>query len=254
MKEVSGHPPKEISGHSSVLRPNIVIVTAIGSDHYKTFRGPEAAAKAKGQLVERLPKAGIAILNADDPNVRAMADRTRARIITFGQSVGADLRATEVSSVWPDRLALAVTDGHETIRVHTKLVGEHWTTSILAAIACGTSCGLELKTCTKVVEKFSPIFGRYSVHAKPEGPVYVLDTQKAPSWTIATGLSFLAHAQAPRKTVVFGTVSDYAGSAGAKYRKIAREALEVAHRVVFVGPQADHASKLRQGELRERLF
>jgi len=56
VKEVSGDPPDEVSGHYRVLRPNIVIVTTICSDHYKTFRGPEMAAKVKGQLVENLPR------------------------------------------------------------------------------------------------------------------------------------------------------------------------------------------------------
>lgn len=212
VKEVSGDPPDEVSGHYRVLRPNIVIVTTICSDHYKTFRGPEMAAKVKGQLVENLPPHAVAILNADDPHVRAMADRTRARVVTFGLSPDADIRATGSSSVWPDRLALTVTRGHETVHVHTKLVGEHWTTSVLAAIACGTTCGLDLRTSAKVVETFRPLFGRYSVHAMPDGPVYVLDSYKAPSWTIANSLSFLAHAQAPRKTAVFGTISDYPGS------------------------------------------
>jgi UDP-N-acetylmuramoyl-tripeptide--D-alanyl-D-alanine ligase len=183
-----------------------------------------------------------------------MADRTRAKVLTFGLSPDADIRATEVSSVWPDRLTLTVVHGHESVRVQTRLVGEHWTTSVLAAIACGISCGIDLRTCAKVLETSEPVFGRYSVHAKPDGPVYVLDTEKAPLWTIASGLAFVAQAQAPRKTIVFGTISDYPGKSSPKHRRVAREALEVADRVVFVGSTAGHVSRLRQGELRERLF
>ena len=100
----------------------------------------------------------------------------------------------------------------------------------------------------------SPIFGRYSVHKKPKGAVYVLDSVKAPYWTIPAGLSFVGQARAPRKTVVVGTISDYAGASSPKYRSVAREALKVADRVVFVGPNAGHVSKLRQDELGEKLF
>jgi UDP-N-acetylmuramoyl-tripeptide--D-alanyl-D-alanine ligase len=184
-----------------------------------------------------------------------MATRTRAKVITFGLSPDADVRATDVSSQWPNRLTLTIIYGQESARVRTRLVGEHWTTSILGATACGIACGVELRNCTKVLEKINPAFGRYSIHRKPGGPVYVLDTRKAPFWTIANGIGFVARAQASRKTIVFGTISDCPGAVSPKYRKVAREALEAADRVVFVGPNASFAGKLLlQRELRRHLF
>jgi len=244
----------EIADHVRVLRPHIAIVTTIGSDHYRIFRSLEAAAKEKGKLVEKLPRRGTAILNADDPHVRAMAERTRAKALMFGCSPEADIRAVEVSSAWPDRLALTVVHGNDSVRVHTRLVGEHWTASVLAAIACGIACGIDLRICAEAVETVDPMFGRYSVHANPGGPVFVLDTLKAPLWTISSSLDFLARARAPRKTAVFGTLSDYPGDRSGKYRKVARLALEAADRVLFVGPPAGHVSRLRQADVRQRLF
>jgi UDP-N-acetylmuramoyl-tripeptide--D-alanyl-D-alanine ligase len=255
IQEVSAFPLGAITRHSRLLRPHIAIVTTIGSDHYKAFRGLEATAVEKGQLVENLPRHGIAILNADDPFVRAMANRTRAKVITFGLSPDADVRAIEVSSQWPDRLSLTVIHGQESASVRTRLVGEHWTTSVLAAIACGVACGVQLQICAKVLGKIKPAFGRYSIHSKPGGPIYVLDSRKAPFWTIASGINFMAQAQSSRKTIVVGTISDCPGSGSPKYRKVAREALQVADRVIFVGPNASFVSKLvRQEELQRHLF
>jgi UDP-N-acetylmuramoyl-tripeptide--D-alanyl-D-alanine ligase len=91
------------------------------------------------------------------------------------------------------------------------------------------------------------------VHQVPGGPTFVLD-HKAPVWTIPHCLAFLKSASAPRKTVIFGTVSDYAGSAGPRYRRTAREALEVADRVVFVGSNARYVEKLRQGQLADKIL
>jgi UDP-N-acetylmuramoyl-tripeptide--D-alanyl-D-alanine ligase len=67
-------------------------------------------------------------------------------------------------------------------------------------------------------------------------------------------LAFIGQARAPRKTMVFGTISDYPGSAGSRYRRMARAALELADRVVFVGPQSGHTDRLRQGAVMDRLF
>jgi UDP-N-acetylmuramyl pentapeptide synthase len=69
----------------------------------------------------------------------------------------------------------------------------------------------------------------------------------------AHSFAFLASASAPRKTVIFGNLSDYSGSASTRYRQVARQALEVAN-VVFVGANAGFVKKLRQGEIADRLF
>ena len=176
-------------------------------NHYTTYRSLEATAREKGKLVEFLPRRGIAILNADDPRVLGFASRTSARVITFGKSSDADVRAAAVSSAWPDRLALTVSYRRESLRIQTKLVGEFWTTSVLAAIACGLVCGLDLKDSARAIENFEPVFGRNSVHVKSNGPVYVFDL-KAPFWTIVLSIAFIKCARAPRKTLVFGTISD----------------------------------------------
>jgi UDP-N-acetylmuramoyl-tripeptide--D-alanyl-D-alanine ligase len=254
VQEISGSRPGRIRLQTRFLRPQIGVVTTVGSDHYKNFRGLEATAQEKSQLVAFLPRRGTAILNADDPHVIAMRNRTRARVLTYGLSREADVRGEDVHSAWPTCLSLTVSHGVEKLRLQTRLVGEFWTTSVLAAIACGISQGLDLQACARAIAAFEPVFGRASVHAVPGGPVYLLETQKAPLWTIANTMTMMRTARAPRKTMVIGTVSDYSGKGGETHRKVARMALDVADRVVFVGPQANHVDKLRRGDSEDRVF
>lgn len=228
------------------FRPRIGVVTTIGDDHYSNFRSQEAIAREKGILVERLPPGGVAILNIDNPLIADMAKRTRARVLRFGRSPEAELRGFDESSVWPDRMSMSVAYRGETIRVQSKLVGTHWLTSVLAAIGVGLACGVDLKTCAQIVQSTDPVFGRFTVHPRDDGAVFVLDCHKAPYWTIVEGLTFVKSVSAPRKTIVFGTISDYPGAAGPRYRRIARDALEVADRVVIVGPHAGHIDRLLQ--------
>jgi UDP-N-acetylmuramoyl-tripeptide--D-alanyl-D-alanine ligase len=253
VQEISGDHSGKIRFQTRILRPQIGVVTNVGSDHYANFRSLEATAREKRRLVHDLPRRGIAILNADDPNVWRMRKRTRARVVSFGLSPSADVRATDISSNWPNRLSLTVTHRNKSRKIQTRFIGEFWATSILAAVTCGIACGLDLRTCAKAIATAEPNLARYSVHQVPGGPTFVFD-HKAPLWTIPHCLAFLKGASARRKTVIFGTVSDYAGSASARYRQVARDALEVADRVVFVGPNSRYVEKLRQGEIADRLF
>jgi UDP-N-acetylmuramoyl-tripeptide--D-alanyl-D-alanine ligase len=253
LQEVGADKKGTIARQVEILRPDIGIVMMVGSDHYKVFRTLEETAKEKGALVEGLPITGIAILNADDPNVRAMASRTKARIITFGLSTEAQVRGSDLSGAWPDRLSFTVAYGGQSIRVETCFPGTHWTGSVLAAIACGLACGFDLRACASAIKDVEPVFGRFSVHQVPAGPVFVLDSHKAPLWTVASTLAFVETATAPRKTVIFGTLSDYAGNARRTYRKVMRQALAIADRVIMVGPHASHGDNLR-AEAGGRLF
>ena len=253
VQELSGSAPGLLAPQIRLLQPHIGIITAIGTDHYKRFRSREATAQEKGQLFERLAEDGTAIVNIDDPYVCSLIGRTEACLLTIGTAADADLRAEAVASRWPERLTLTVCYRGESIHLQTRLVGEWWTTSVLAAIACGLICGLDLKACAQAVETFETSVGRYSVHEVPGAATYILD-HKAPFWTIAESIDFIAAAGAIRKTIVFGTVSDYAGASSPRYRRLAREALALSDRVLFVGPQAMHVSKLAAGWARGRLF
>ena len=253
VQEMSAEAPGKLAPNLSLMQPHVGIVTVIGEDHYKNYRSREAVAQEKGLLIAGLPKTGVAVLNADDPHVLAMASRTVARVVTYGLSPKADIRAAKVSGTWPDALALTVQHGGESVVIQTRFVGEHWATCVLAAVACGIACGVDLRSCAAAIEKVDPLFGRYSVHRTPGGTSYVLD-MKASHWTIASGLDFVKKAKAPRKTIIFGNISDYPGPASRRYRQVARGALEVADRVAFVGSHSAYVDKVRRQVGEGRLF
>jgi UDP-N-acetylmuramoyl-tripeptide--D-alanyl-D-alanine ligase len=81
---------------TEIGRPRIGVVLNVGSAHLGEFGSREAVAVAKGELVESLPADGVAVLNADDRLVAAMAGRTSARVVTFGVEAPADVRAEQL--------------------------------------------------------------------------------------------------------------------------------------------------------------
>lgn len=241
--EMSGHHPGALDDPIAAVRPTVGVVTWIGLDHWKAFRDPAATAAEKGKLVACLPPSGRAVLNADDPAVAAMAARTRAPVLTFGRAVDADVRGEDLRCAFPERLSLTVRHGGEALPLRTRLVGEHMAHPLLAAVAVGLACGVPLRECVRRLEGVEGRRHRLSVHETPAGATFLLDTRKAPAWTIEAALATLERARAKRKTAVIGTLSDYAGSSGRHYRAAARRALAVADRVYFVGPNAQRVRK-----------
>ena len=253
VQEVSGNYPGAIDNSFDLLRPSIGIVTAVGGDHRSNFRSLEATAEEKSRLVHRLPTDGLAILNGDDPHVAAMAEGCVCPVRVYGTTPDADLRLLEAKSRWPERLQLKVSFRGDSFSVHTQFVGVHWAVSVMAALLTALELGVSRDACQRAIEAFTPIGERSSVHHKPGGPWFVLDTQKAPFPGIEACLAFLADAHASRKTVVFGTISDYPGASRRHYERAAVLALNVADRVIFVGPNAPRVRRLADGEYKGRL-
>ena len=74
----------EIGRLARIAPPDIAVVTTVEPAHLEAFGSLEAIAREKGDLVAALRPSGLAVLNADDPRVLAMAERTSARVITYG--------------------------------------------------------------------------------------------------------------------------------------------------------------------------
>jgi UDP-N-acetylmuramoyl-tripeptide--D-alanyl-D-alanine ligase len=256
VQELSGHYPGAIADSVATLRPRIGIVTGVGGDHRKQFGGSlDAIAAEKGSLVHLLPPDGLAVLNADDSRVGAMAAGAPCRVVRFGAAGGADLRLISARSRWPERLVLEVEYKGERFEVKTQLVGTHWAVSVMAALLTALELGVPRADCLKAAEAMQPAVNRMSVHPSPHGGWYVLDAVKASFFGIENCLGFLKDADAaPRRTVLFGTIADYPGATRPHYSRVARMALDVADRVIFTGRNAQSVRRLVAGEFAGRLF
>jgi UDP-N-acetylmuramoyl-tripeptide--D-alanyl-D-alanine ligase len=220
------------------VKPHVGVVTNIGMDHFAAFGSVEAIAEEKGKLVASLPQDGLAVLNADDVRVMSMRARGPGRILTYGLDSEAALRAENLRSKWPERLSFDLWYDGESHFVQTQLCGSHWVHSVLASIAVGLEMGVPLSEAIQAVGRFPPFERRMEPVAGRDGITFIRDDYKAPLGSIPHALGFVRESQARRKIVVIGNISDYVGNSDRKYAAVARQALDVADHVVFVGPWA----------------
>lgn len=144
--ELSARGPGHIAALARVAPPSIGVVLNVGTAHLGEFGSREAIAQTKGELVEALPATGLAVLNADDTKVAAMAGRTRARVVRVGQSAGAEIRATGVSLDDRARASFTLHTPHGDRDVTLAVHGEHQVGNALSAAAVALECGADLDT------------------------------------------------------------------------------------------------------------
>ncbi|MSP12960.1 MAG: UDP-N-acetylmuramoyl-tripeptide--D-alanyl-D-alanine ligase [Chloroflexi bacterium] len=133
----------EIERLAAIARPQIGIVTNVGTAHLQRLGTVERIQQAKSELVRALPADGVAVLNADDHRVLEMRRWTPARVFTYGFSPDADLRAEEMESNGLEGISLWFhPKGGERIFGRLPLMGRHSAHGVLAAAAVGLIEGL----------------------------------------------------------------------------------------------------------------
>ncbi len=185
---------------ASIARPSVGVVLNVGSAHLGEFGSREVIAQAKGELVEAVPLSGVAILNADDQLVRAMAVRTTARVATFGESSDAEVRAEEIEIDALGRAAFALRWAGSAAQVRLQLVGEHHVLNALAAAAVAIECGLGLEQIAAALSTATPASRwRMEVTERTDGVTVLNDAYNANPESMRAALKTLASLQRGRR-------------------------------------------------------
>jgi UDP-N-acetylmuramoyl-tripeptide--D-alanyl-D-alanine ligase len=236
--EMGARGPGHIAALARLARPTVGVVLNVGESHLGMFGSREAIAKAKGELVEALPADGTAVLNADDPQVAAMADRTVARVVGFGQGPEAEVRAERVELDGDGRAGFLLRTPAGTAPVTLPAPGEHLVGCALAAAAAGSVLGIgpDDAAAGLATARLSPM--RMEVRRRPDGLTVVNDAYNAnPSSTAAALKTLAALARDGGRTIaVLGEMAELGPAAAAEHDRIGRLATRLGiDRLVGVG-------------------
>jgi UDP-N-acetylmuramoyl-tripeptide--D-alanyl-D-alanine ligase len=240
--EVSARGPGQIRALCQVAPPSIGVVLNVGSAHLAEFGSREAIATAKGELVEALPDSGVAVLNADDAAVSAMDRRTVARVVRFGRSATAQIRAVDVAL--DDRgcptFRLLSPAGEALVRL--AVPGEHQVSNALAATAVALELGATPGGVAAALSRYRPASRwRMEVTDRPDGVTVVNDAYNANPESVAAALrTLVVLAGAHRRSwAVLGPLAELGDAAAQAYREIGALIARLGvGRLVVVGEQA----------------
>ncbi len=228
------------------LRPDLVVVTCIGSEHMTSFGSLEATRREKSEMVRALSPSGTAILNGDDPNVVWMRRTTPASVVLYGTGRSNDVRAAAIEVDGAGRLRFVLHVDGETHLVKSQLVGRHMVYPILAAVAVARACGIPVSRALAALQTVLPTPNRLQPIEHASGAILLLDAYKSALETIERAFDAAASIPSARTLVVLGDVEEPPGSQGPIYKALGARLAEVADDALFVGGKTNY-QRLRVG-------
>lgn len=242
--------PGDMRSVARLIKPDIAVMLDVKRCHTNVFRNVEAIAREKGELLKSLRRNSDAVINQDNPLVVSMLENCRARSIGFGRSELAAIRLLEARSVWPSRLQLTFEFDGRKYEIHTRLVGEHWTNSVLAALGVAVRCDIPIQDAIRAMEKIEPFWARMQPVTLPgSGAVLIRDEWNGSIDTFEAAFRFLQQAQAQRKIVVASDYSDSSTKLRGRANRLGKWVAQIADLAVFVGDYAERSvsAAVREG-------
>jgi UDP-N-acetylmuramoyl-tripeptide--D-alanyl-D-alanine ligase len=227
----------EVALLARIARPQVGVVTNVHPIHLERMGTIEAIAETKRELPASLDSAGHAVLNGDDVRVRAMAEFTPARVLTYGstdantiwfsdlQTFGNDGIAFDLHGLWPSR------------RVSLPLAGAHSVELVMAALLTGHAFGLELD------EMLEPLSDR-AVQIRlvplpgPNGSRLIDDTYNASAPSMLSAIRVLKETPARRRIAVLGGMRELGSETDAQHRIVGEAVSRTVDRLYTYGDLA----------------
>ena len=236
--------PQDMDRLLGIVRPDIAVITAIGElpVHVEFFPDAEDIAREKSKLARQLAASGWAVLNADDPIVHTMKEKTNASILTYGFSDSADLVASNYK-ISEDGIALKVDykGASVPVRLH-EVYGKQQAYAALATIAVVTLFDMNLVEAAQALQRYKPLPGRLR-HIEGIKNSFILDdTYNASPLATAAAFDVLQELPAKRKIVVFGDMLELGKYAIEAHQKVGTLA-KFADYLITVGPRAKFAAE-----------
>ena len=208
----------EIRELARIAEPDWAVVSNVAPVHLEFFPdGIAGIARAKYELVEALPREGVAFLNADDEHVASFGRGFGDRAIFYGTVPKARVRATDIGDAGLDGTRFYMEVESERVFVQLSLMGRHNVLNALAAAAVGVHSGIPLATCRDALQNLQPTEKR-GLGVSWRGSRIINDSYNSNPQALNAMVQSLRNPATARRIVVAGEMLEL-GPDGAKLHR-----------------------------------
>ena len=242
----------EIAKLCAVAHPQIGIVTAVAEAHTERVGSIDGVAKAKRELIEALPKTGIAILNRDDEHVWAMRIATEATVCSFGTSEDADVRMVSCTIDAQGRATASVASPWGEVELKMQVAGRHMAHNALAALCVAGALGIDMRAAASAVSSAKISEFRMQMRKLQSGATVIDDSYNANPASMRAALETLASMSAKRRVVFCGLMAELSEPAS-EHRAVREYANGLGIELVAVGTDLYGVESVSFDQARDQL-
>jgi UDP-N-acetylmuramoyl-tripeptide--D-alanyl-D-alanine ligase len=197
--EMGTNMPGEIAQLAGIAKATIGVLTNIHQTHLALLGSVQRIREEKGKLLESLEEQGIAVLNADDKEVRTCARLVRGKVLTFGLGSDADVRGDQVECCGVQGVSFQLAFRGEHIPVHLPTLGIHNVYNGLAAAAVALCLDCKLPQIREGLQRYTPVPRRMEQVRLEEGVLVLNDSYNANPTSLRAAIAVLATLPKPNK-------------------------------------------------------
>lgn len=242
--EMGAYAKGDIKALANLVKPKYAIITRIGLAHLYTFGSEENILEAKMELVESLPRDGVAVLNRDDPKQVSYHIKNNCKVLWIGIDTKdeVDVKASNIKSNKQGISFDVKFKGDENIyKFKTKLLGIHNVYNILSSLALANSFKIDKKKLVESVARIKPIEHRLEI--KKIANFYQIDDAFNSNPVGANNALEVLDSMPGEKIVVTPGMIELGDLEYSENKKFGKHIAKVADKVILVGEKVTKAIK-----------
>lgn len=193
--EMGAYKRGEIREMCEIVNPKIGIITAVNEQHMSLFGSLENVAKTKYELIESLPKDGLALFNGNNANAGKLYLKTTKKKILYKVGLAEKDSDSLISAsnvrVKPDFINFDVKIGSKKINLTSPLIGGQNVENILPGIVIADYLKISEKQIKNAVSLLTPLPKSMEYHKSENGAIFIDDTFNANPQAVLAALNYM---------------------------------------------------------------
>ena len=245
--EIDGDKPGDLEKVSSLIKADILVITAIGDvpSHIETFGDMEAFLGEKRAMIDALRFGGAVIYNANDPVAFDLAQSSKVKMVSVGVNNDMQVSGTEYEILYasgktgsvPTGMSFGIKNKSETLSLNIfETIGVQNEYAVLLAFAVGLEFGLKPEQIVQSLHKYNALPGRMKLVPGIKDTLIIDDTYNSSPIAIAESIKVLKDIKSVEKKIaVVGDMLELGRFSAIEHRRVAEQLNGVATDVICVG-------------------
>lgn len=250
--EMGMNVPGEIRRLTEIAEPDVGLITNIQAAHLLGMGSIERIQEEKGELFRRMKKDGSIIVNQDDLRVVVLGEEFEGQKITFGIDHPADVMGREIRLKGREGTSFTLILEGEEREVCLPILGKHFVSNALSAIATASLFGIDLERTIRALEQFEPYAMRMEVLPLQGGATLINDAYNANPKSMELSLQTLSEVKGRGRAIaVLGDMLELGEYAVEAHRQLGKRVAEFSIDFLFV--MGEEAPVVVESAIREGL-